>query len=191
MRRGWLLRRDCQFHWTNRGYASFDELRLYCYRVASAVGLICIEIFGYRNPDARLYAEHLGIAFQLTNILRDVREDAARDRIYLPLDDLARFGVGQREIIEASHSERFERLMRFEAERACSYYVRAERALPSEDRPSLLAAEAMRLIYGALLRRIVNSNYRVLDRRCRLSAPHKLYLVGRVWVRGGLGLARL
>jgi len=169
-------------------YATFDELRLYCYRVASAVGLICIEIFGYRNQQTRHYAENLGIAFQLTNILRDVREDAARDRIYLPLEDLARFAVSQEEILAGSHSERFERLMKFEAERARAYYEQAEQALPVEDRPTLLAAEAMRLIYGAILRQIVDSNYRVLDRRHRLSTPRKLYLVGRAWASGRLGL---
>ncbi|MGD0072781.1 MAG: presqualene diphosphate synthase HpnD [Candidatus Binataceae bacterium] len=162
-------------------YSTFDELRLYCYRVASAVGLICIEIFGYRNQQTRLYAENLGIAFQLTNILRDVSEDAARGRIYLPLEDLARFGVSEQEILAATHSDRFERLMRFEAERAQSYYEQAERALPAEDRPTLLAAEAMRLIYGAILRQIVDSNYRVLDHRHRLSTPRKLFLVGRAW----------
>jgi phytoene synthase len=169
-------------------YATFDELRLYCYRVASAVGLICIEIFGYQNQRTREYAEHLGIAFQLTNILRDVREDAGRDRIYLPLEDLSRFSVTQEEILAGTHSERFESLMRFEAERARSYYEDAERALPAEDRPTLLAAEAMRLIYGAILRQIVDSNYHVLDRRHRLSTPRKLYLVGRAWASGRLGL---
>jgi 15-cis-phytoene synthase len=162
-------------------YRTFDELRLYCYRVASAVGLICIEIFGYSDPDARVYAENLGIAFQLTNIIRDVSEDAARKRIYIPLDDLARFGVTEDEIIGGVYSPRFERLMEFEADRARSFYSAAERALPQQDRPTLLTAEAMRLIYDALLRRIVASNYRVFGRRHKLSAPHKLYLVGRAW----------
>jgi 15-cis-phytoene synthase len=162
-------------------YRTFDALRLYCYRVASAVGLICIEIFGYSDPAARVYAENLGIAFQLTNILRDVSEDAARGRIYIPVDDLARFGVTEDEIIGGVHSPRFERLMEFEANRARSFFSAAERAMPPQDRPTLLTAEAMRLIYDALLRRIVASNYRVFDRRHRLSAPRKLYLVGRAW----------
>jgi 15-cis-phytoene synthase len=171
-------------------YRTFDDLRLYCYRVASAVGLICIEIFGYRNPGTRTYAENLGIAFQLTNILRDVSEDAGRGRIYIPLEDLARFGVTQDEIIEGVHSPRFERLMEFEANRARSFYEAAERALPGEDRSTLLTAEAMRLIYGALLNRIVRSNYRVLNRRHRLSAPRKLFLVGRAWASSRLSLPR-
>ena len=110
---------------TRKRYRSFDELRLYCYRVASAVGLICIEIFGYRNPRARIYAENLGLAFQLTNIIRDVREDAQRGRIYLPLEDLERFGVKEEELLSGQHSERFERLMEFEARRAGEFYPRS------------------------------------------------------------------
>ena len=175
---------------TRKRYASFEELRLYCYRVASAVGLICIEIFGYTNPAARLYAEKLGIAFQLTNILRDVKEDAARGRIYLPQEDLARFKVSEEEIRHGVYSPNFVRLMEFEAARAQEFYREAETALPAEDRSSLLTAEAMRLIYGALLDRIMRSNYRVLDRRHSLSAPRKLYLVGRAWASGRLASLR-
>lgn len=171
-------------------YQDFDALYLYCHRVASAVGLISIEIFGYRNPSTRTYAENLGVAFQLTNILRDVREDAAHGRIYIPLDDLARFEVTEDEILRGVHSSRFERLMEFEANRARGYYEAAEGALPQEDRATLLTAEAMRLIYGALLRRIEQSNYRVMERRLTLSAPRKLYLVGRAWASGRLPFAR-
>ncbi len=175
---------------TRKRYDTFAELRLYCYRVASAVGLICIEIFGYRNPQAHDYAENLGIAFQLTNIIRDVREDAGRGRIYLPLEDLERFGVKEEELLSARYSERFERLMEFQARRAREFYRDAERTLPQEDRASLLTAEAMRLIYSALLRRIVKSRYRVMDGKLRLSAPHKLLLVGRAWASGRLRRAR-
>ena len=175
---------------TRKRYQTFAQLRLYCYRVASAVGLICIEIFGYRNPRARIYAENLGLAFQLTNIIRDVREDAERGRIYLPLEDLARFGVKEEELLSAQHSERFERLMEFEVQRAQEFYHQAELALPAEDRASLLTAEAMRLIYSALLRRIVKSRYRVMDGKLRLSAPHKIFLVGRAWASGRLRRAR-
>jgi phytoene synthase len=168
-------------------YATFDELRQYCYRVASAVGLICIEVFGYRNPGAKVYAENLGIALQLTNILRDVKEDAGRGRIYLPLEDLARFAVSEDEILRGVYSDAFIRLMEFEAIRAREYYAAAEHALPDEDRSTLLTAEAMRLIYGSLLGLIVSSNYRVMDRRLSLSAPRKLYLVGRAWASSRLG----
>jgi 15-cis-phytoene synthase len=152
------------------------------------VGLICIEIFGYRNPSTRVYAEKLGLAFQLTNIIRDVREDAARGRIYLPLEDLRRFEVTEAEVLEGAYNGRFRTLMAFEALRARDFYLQAARALPPEDRPSMISAEAMRLIYSALLEQIVRSDYRVLDRRHRLSTPRKLYLVGRAWA--GSRLAR-
>ena len=175
---------------TRKRYQTFAELRLYCYLVASAVGLICIEIFGYRNPMARAYAENLGLAFQLTNILRDVREDAQRGRIYLPLEDLERFGVTQDEVLSGRHSDRFERLMAFQAQRAQTFYKEAERVLPAEDRSSLLTAEAMRLIYSALLRRIVKSRYRVMEGKLGLSAPHKIFLVGRAWASGRLSRGR-
>jgi len=173
---------------TRRRYESFDELSLYCRRVASAVGLICIEIFGYRNPATRVYAEKLGLAFQLTNIIRDVREDAERGRIYLPLEDLRRFTVTEAELLDGSYTDRFRSLMAFEAQRARDFYRQAAAALPLEDRPSMLSAEAMRLIYSALLERIVRADYRVFDRRHRLSTPRKLYLVGRAWA--GSRLAR-
>ena len=175
---------------SRKRYATFDELRSYCYRAASVVGLICIEIFGYTNPDAKVYAENLGIACQLTNILRDVKEDAAKGRIYLPQEDLARFGVSEQEILSGVYNDAFVRLMEFEARRAREFYERAQQALPPEDRSTLLTAEAMRLIYGSLLDRIVSSNYRVLDRRLSLSAPHKLYLVGRAWATSRLGALR-
>jgi phytoene synthase len=166
---------------SQRRYATFDELCLYCRRVASAVGLICIEIFGYRHKSARVYAERLGIAFQLTNIIRDVSEDAARGRIYLPLEDLARFGVAEAEILNSVYSPRFRQLIEFEAQRARRYYREAAQALAREDRRSMLAAEGMRLIYGSLLERIARTGYRVFDHRMSLSAPYKLYLVGRAW----------
>lgn len=171
-------------------YETFQELRLYCYRVASAVGLICIEIFGYTNPAACQYAERLGIAFQLTNIIRDVSEDAARGRIYLPLEDLARFGVTEADILGGTYNTNFVQLMEFEASRAREFYREAEQALPPEDRSTLLTAEAMRLIYGTLLARIERSQFRVLDRRHSLSAPTKLYLVGRAWAAGRLSALR-
>jgi 15-cis-phytoene synthase len=165
-----------------RRYGSFLDLLLYCRRVASAVGLICIEIFGYRNESTRVYAEDLGIACQLTNIIRDVGEDGARGRIYLPLEDLARFGVSEAEILNSVYGPRLYDLLEFEAERARQYYRAAEQALADEDRSSMLAAEGMRLIYSSLLERIARGGYRVFDRRTSLSTPRKLYLVGRAWV---------
>jgi len=173
---------------SRRRYETFDELSLYCRRVASAVGLICIEIFGYSNPATRVYAEKLGLAFQHTNIIRDVREDAERGRIYLPLEDLRRFGIAESELLEGVYNDRFRALMAFESLRARNFYRDAAQALPPEDRPAMLSAEAMRLIYSALLEQIVRSDYRVFDRRHRLSTPHKLYLVGLAWA--GTRLAR-
>ncbi|MGO9454458.1 MAG: presqualene diphosphate synthase HpnD [Candidatus Binataceae bacterium] len=175
---------------SRKRYATFDELRVYCYRAASVVGLICIEIFGYSNPAAKVYAENLAIACQLTNILRDVKEDATRGRIYIPLEDLQRFHVPESEILSGVYNDAFVSLMEFEARRARDFYERAEHSLPREDRSTLLTAEAMRLIYGSLLDLIVSSNYRVLDRRLSLSAPHKLYLVGCAWATSRLGALR-
>jgi phytoene synthase len=162
-------------------YAAFEELRLYCYRVASAVGLVCIEIFGYRNPRAREYAEHLGIAFQLTNIIRDLSEDAARGRIYLPQEDLARFGVSEDDILHGVDTLELRRLLEYEVERARSFYAQAVSALPPEDRAAMVCAEAMRSIYQALLEWIASDGCGVIGRRYRLSTPRKLYLVGRTW----------
>jgi phytoene synthase len=172
-----------------RRYSTFEELCLYCYRVASAVGLACIRVFGCRNPQTESYAENLGIALQMTNILRDVREDAARDRIYLPTEDLKRFGVREEDILLCTYSEGFRRLMEFEARRAQAFYDAAKLSLPADDRAALLSAEAMRLIYHALLDRIVSVDYRVFDHRCHISTTKKLYLVGRAWASGHFGFA--
>jgi phytoene synthase len=171
---------------SQRRYATFASLCLYCRRVASAVGLISIEIFGYRNQSARVYAERLGIACQLTNIIRDVSEDAARGRIYLPLEDLERFDVSESEILNSAYTPRFRQLIEFEAQRAREYYRKAEEALADEDRASMLAAEGMRLIYASLLERIARADYQVFEQRMRLSALSKLYLVGRAWAAAHL-----
>ena len=135
-------------------YQTFSELYEYCYRVASLVGLVCIEIFGYQSPRARDYAINLGIAFQLTNILRDVGEDAQRERIYLPLEDLARFEYSEQELLSHEYNAAFLELMTFEGQRAQEYYSRAVSLLDRQDRRSLVAAEAMRLIYHGLLKKL-------------------------------------
>ncbi len=162
-------------------YATFEELRLYCYRVASAVGLVCIEIFGYSNPATREYAENLGIDFQLTNIVRDLSEDAARGRIYLPQEDLARFDVREDDVLGGADTLELRRLLEFEVDRARSFYGLAAAALPAEDRAAMVCAEAMSAIYRALLERIARSGCGVVGRRHRISTPRKLYLVGRTW----------
>ena len=170
------LRRTRYARWT-------DDLAEYCYKVASAVGLVAIEVFGYTNPSAREYAINLGLAFQLTNILRDVAEDAARGRIYLPQEDLARFACAEDDVLAGRCTEEFRRLMAFECARAGEYYGRARFLLAEEDRPSLAAAEAMRLIYEQLLRRVMFRRYDVFGPKVRLTRAEKAALAISAWAR--------
>jgi len=167
-------------------YQTFAELYDYCYHVASLVGLVCIEIFGYRNPDAHDYAVNLGVAFQLTNILRDVGEDAQRDRIYLPGEDLFRFGYAEADFRAGVYNNAFVRLMTFEGERAREYYRRAVAHLAPEDRRTLVAAEAMRFIYQRLLDKLTARNFNVLGKRVTIAAPYKISLALTAWARGWL-----
>ncbi|HJQ84677.1 MAG TPA: presqualene diphosphate synthase HpnD, partial [Candidatus Binatia bacterium] len=149
------------------------DLEQYCYRVAAAVGLVCIEIFGYHHPSARQYAVELGLAFQLTNILRDVAEDAQRGRIYLPRADLRQFGCREEDVLVGHCTDAFRQVMAFECARAGEHYGRARFLLAEEDRQSLAPAEAMRLIYEQLLRRIMFRNYDVFGPKVRLTRPEK------------------
>lgn len=157
----------------NVRYETFEELRVYCYRVASAVGLVSIEIFGYRNPACRDYAIQLGLALQMTNIIRDVGKDLHNGRIYLPQEDLARFGYSESELRERKQNEQFLRLMEFQAARAEEFYAKAAALLPREDRRSMVAAEIMASVYHALLRRMKSDGFRVFDREYRLSKVEK------------------
>jgi phytoene synthase len=159
---------------TVQRYASFDDLRVYCYRVASAVGLACLEIFGYRHSGVRTYAHHLGIALQLTNILRDVREDAERGRIYLPQEDLRAFGVPEDDVLQRRYTTEFAALMQFQQERIMSYYCRAAACLLPDDRAGLMAPEIMAAIYRATLHKIRRRHFNVFHGRTRLSGLHKL-----------------
>jgi len=168
---------------TRQRYESIDELYGYCYRVASTVGLLCIGIFGYQRPSARDYAVNLGIAFQLTNILRDVREDAQRGRIYLPLEDLRRFDCTEADLLGGHYSPRVEALMAFECGRARTYYQLARNALAPEDRGSLAAAEAMRSIYERLLDRIEARHFDVFGPKVTLPRYEKLTLALAAWGR--------
>ena len=154
-------------------YETFEELRVYCYRVASAVGLVSIEIFGYRNPACREYAIQLGLALQMTNIIRDVGKDLANGRVYLPQEDLARFGYPEEDLRLRKQNEPFGRLMEFEAARAEEFFARAASLLPREDRRSMVAAEIMRSVYQALLRRMKADGFRVFDKEYRLSRLEK------------------
>jgi phytoene synthase len=182
------LIRGVEMDLTRRRYATFDELYQYCYRVASTVGLVCIEIFGYQQPSTRDYAIDLGIAFQLTNILRDVLEDARRGRIYLPLEDLHRFDCAEAELLAGRYSPRFAALMAFECSRARAYYRRARSALAPEDRGSLAAAEAMCSIYKRLLDRIEARNFDVFGPKVTLSRYEKVTLALAAWGRSQLAL---
>jgi 15-cis-phytoene synthase len=165
-----------------RRYATFDELELYCRRVASAVGLATIEIFGYTNPRTREYAVDVGLALQLTNILRDLSEDAERDRVYLPEEDLARFGVPAEDVLRGVYNRRFAALMEFESDRARRYYRSAERLLPPEDAASLRPAEIMRRTYEQVLDRIVEERYFVFGRRLGVSRSRKAALAASMWI---------
>ena len=154
-------------------YSSFKELRVYCYRVASAVGLVSIEIFGYRNPRCREYAIDLGLALQMTNIIRDVAKDFQAGRIYLPQEDLARFHYSEADLAKQWYNEHFVQLMQFEASRAREFFSRAAAELPPEDRRAMAPAEIMGSIYRALLRRIELDKFQVFEKEYRLSNLEK------------------
>ncbi len=160
-------------------YVDFTELETYCDSVAGAVGLMSAEIFGYEEPATRNYARELGIAFQLTNIIRDVGEDARRGRIYLPQNEIARFGVAPSDVLRAKMSPGFVELMRFEVDRARGWYDEALSKLPTRDRHSQRAGLAMAAIYRTLLDEIAHDGYRVLDRRIALTPVRKLWIATR------------
>src|SRR5574337_460395 len=164
-------------------YLHFADLRLYCYRVAGVVGLMAAEIFGYRERQTLKYAHDLGMAFQLTNIIRDVGEDARRGRIYLPIEDLQRFKVPASQIMEGRHDDNFRALMAFQAERAEKYYDQALAQLPQADRKSQRPGLVMAAIYRTLLREIASDGFLVLDRRTSLTPVRKLWIAGKTWVK--------
>lgn len=164
-------------------YETFAALVEYCRRVASAVGLICVEIFGYRNESAKAYAEDLGLALQLTNIIRDVKTDLVRGRIYLPTEDLKRFGVSEDDLRSGQLTSRMVELLRFECDRAHSYYRRAAGHLPREDARSLVAAEIMGGIYFEILRRIERRGYDVFSSRIRVPRPTRAVIALRLWMK--------
>jgi phytoene synthase len=158
-------------------YPTFDDLRIYCYRVASAVGLVSIEIFGYRNQRCKQYAIELGLALQMTNIIRDVGKDMQNGRIYLPQEDMARFHYSETELMQRQYNERFVQLLEFQARRARQFFANAAAALPAEDRKAMAPAEIMGSVYRGLLRRIELDKFRVLEKNYQLSKMEK---AGRV-----------
>jgi phytoene synthase len=163
-------------------YQTFDDLSLYCYRVASTIGLIAIEIFGYTHPRTRDYAVNLGIAMQLVNILRDIQSDAQRGRIYLPREDLDQFGVRPGELLSGVYNDPFIELMQLEGDRARHFFSAARQLLPPQDRRSMVAAEIMAATYWRILGRIQKRRYNVFGKRVRLRAPEKLWIALSVYL---------
>lgn len=174
----------CEMDLERARYATWEELRTYCYHVASAVGLLCIDVFGCRHHGSRRYAEDLGLALQLTNIIRDVAEDAERGRIYLPQEDLRAFGVSEEDILLGRRSEGMRRLLRFEVGRARTHYLRARAAMPAEDRRALVVAEIMGGIYYGILGEIERRGYDVHGERIALSGRRKMTLALLAFARG-------
>ncbi len=165
-------------------YTDFSTLKLYCHHVAGVVGQLSAEIFGYHDRKTLEYAHNLGLAFQLTNIIRDVGEDARRDRIYLPQDELAHFGVSREDILHSRESDNFRRLMEFQIERAETYYVQAFAVLPAEDRKNQRPGLIMAAIYRALLKEIKDDGCQVLQQRVSLTPIRKLWIGWKTWIRG-------
>ena len=167
---------------TQTRYLDWISLERYCYRVAGVVGLLAAGIFGYRNARTLEYARDLGIAFQMTNIIRDVGEDARKNRIYLPMDELKRFNVPASDILNAKETPEFAALMRFQAERARSYYGKAAAALPAEDRRAQRPGLIMAAIYRALLEEIERDGFRVLTQRTSLTPLRKFWIAWKTWL---------
>jgi phytoene synthase len=165
-------------------YLDFPGLQRYCWHVAGVVGILSASIFGVTSPRTLEYAEKLGLAFQLTNIIRDVGEDARQGRIYLPVNELQQFGVTAADILNARHSDKFEALMRFQAERAQRYYDEAFAALPKEDRRAQRPGLMMAAIYRTLLDEIERDHFHVLSQRISLTPLRKLWLAWKTYVRG-------
>lgn len=164
-------------------YLDFKALSLYCYRVASVVGLLAAEIFGYADRQTLKYAHDLGTAFQLTNIIRDVGEDARRGRIYLPQDELKRFDVSIADIMDSRYSENFRKLMEFQIERAEQYYTQAMNQLPPCDRKAQRPGLVMAAIYRTLLEEIKRDGCQVLSQRTSLPPLRKLWIAWRTWIK--------
>ncbi|TDU64567.1 farnesyl-diphosphate farnesyltransferase [Prosthecobacter fusiformis] len=172
-------------------YETYEELLAYCYKVASVVGLVSAEIFGATQTQSREYAIQLGYALQLTNIIRDVGQDARETgRIYLPLEDLKRFGVTEQEILEGRHNQRFVQLMDFEYKRAREMYDTAAKMLPREDRDALLPARMMGQVYFEILEKLRRERYPVFAKRCRLHPLRKIWILGTYMARSWIARFR-
>ena len=170
-------------------HETYEDLLAYCYKVACVVGLVSIEIFGYLNPVSKDYAIALGYALQLTNIIRDVGEDAENGRIYLPIEDLRRFGVTEEQIFRGEYTDNFRELMQFEHDRAREFYAKADRLLPKEDRRPMMAAMMMGQVYSEILEKIRQKRFQVFGKRIGLSKARKLMILGSYTFRGFFGAA--
>ena len=163
-------------------YESFDDLSEYCYYVAGTVGLLCLQIFGLPIDKYRNYGIPLATAFQLTNILRDLKSDASRGRIYLPLEDLQKFGYSENELLTGIYNKKFIALMEYEADRAAQFYTRARKSLKPGDRKNLVASEIMAAIYSSLLQKIRAAKYSVYSRQLSLSNIQKAWIAIETWL---------
>ncbi|MBA4406213.1 squalene synthase HpnD [bacterium] len=170
----------------NKRYRNFEDLVQYCYRVASTVGLMCIEIFGYKNKSAKDYAVNLGLAMQLTNILRDVKKDSEKGRIYLPQNDLIKFQYSEQDLFEKKYDPNFISLMKFESDRAKDFFAKANQSLDFEDKPSLFPARAMQHIYQRLLTKLETEKFDVFNKKIKVGTFEKAAISVGVWAKYGL-----
>ncbi|OGU27297.1 MAG: squalene synthase HpnD [Ignavibacteria bacterium GWA2_35_9] len=167
----------------NKRYLTFDDLSLYCYRVASTVGLMCIEIFGYKHKSAKEFAINLGIALQLTNILRDIKKDSLKGRIYLPQEDLEKFSYSEEDIFKQKYDERFVNLMKYEVDRAERFFENATVNLDLDDKKAMFAARAMQHIYKRLLEKIIDAEYNIYQKNIKVSSFEKVGISLGVWAK--------
>ncbi len=167
-------------------YLTFDDLQLYCYRVASTVGLMCVEIFGYKHASTRDFAVNLGIALQLTNILRDIKKDSENGRIYLPQEDLKKFNYNENDILNQTYNSNFTDMMKYETERAKEYFDKATASLNIEDKAQMFAARAMQHIYSKMLGKIVDADYDIYNNDIKVSTFHKVGISVGVWAKYSL-----
>ncbi|HKB84529.1 MAG TPA: presqualene diphosphate synthase HpnD [Ignavibacteriaceae bacterium] len=181
------LIRGMEMDLQNKRYNSFEDLMIYCYRVASTVGLICIEIFGYKDKEhAKDFAVNLGIALQLTNILRDIKKDSERGRIYLPQKDLEMFNYSDKDILTRNYNDNFKDLMSYEVKRAKMYFDNATMSLNLDDKAAMFAARAMQHIYHKMLQKIIEADYDVYNEEIRVSKFEKVGISLGVWAKYNL-----
>ena len=177
------LLKGMQMDLQNKRYLTFDDLSLYCYRVASTVGLMCIEIFGYKHKSAKEFAINLGIALQLTNILRDIKKDSLKGRIYLPQEDLEKFSYSEEDIFKQKYDERFVNLMKYEVDRAERFFENATVNLDLDDKKAMFAARAMQHIYKRLLEKIIDAEYNIYQKNIKVSSFEKVGISLGVWAK--------